>query len=962
MKNLRFGKLTAVLSLFAAYGAFATSGYSQQASSEAATANEAPQVLQKVVVTGSNIPMAADAVAVPVATIDSSVMDMSGVTSDTLDLLRKVAPNISGIGQENAQTGTSATFGGAQIALNGLPTLVLVDGRRVANDPGESQGGNQFVDLNMFSPAAIDHIEVLQDGASAIYGSDAIGGVVNIILKKNYNGWEVGAHYGMSTDLGHYEERSGYIVGGVSNDTTSIMLAVDYAQHDKLMESDRSYTNPYYGTYTYPGSLEIFDNNGNDQLYKLAPGVNTAPGGGQYTINQLVTMGIYIPLTADQALHEFNLAYGETLIGTLKRYSAMTAIEHKIFGDKLVGFANILAANTKTETQLNAQPLLPYVDDPYTDVQEFFGFTPPPLGQPVIPVTAPTVPFSQSWVDGVGGAPELYGGPGEGIVARARFTQYPRIYDNDSTLFRVVGGLRGDITPDIHWEMAADINRYQLNFTNPNLWDAQYLLTALADGQINPFSLVNPPSAFNGVTGTAFVNMVSTLNAFDAKIDGTPFTLPGGQAGFAVGVNYVREGLAAVPDINSLSNGAGGTIGWVNATSWAPFNAVRDVLSEFGEVSIPITGAKQNIMGAHSLNIDAAVRHDTYSGAVGSTTTPEASISWQPFDDQFKLRGSTGKSFIAPPLYLLYGPQGSGSTPSTIYTALNGTQRNEQFQEITGANPDLKPETAKSWSAGFVYTPKAVKGLSITVDYTGIAEKQVFGSVPVQTIIQDVETHGSASPYDNYIHYGSPSGPTFATPGEVSTHSQSAIFVDQNTLNLGGQKVGATDIALEYTWKMPGYGKFDINSVWTWYNSFETQVLPTEPYFEYTGTASTLNSTVPRWRTYTTFDWNDAGFDGVLGVTYISSVQDIGAGDISQSGFEGVSAFTTFDLSLSYDCSHLHLNKWLNGLKITVGCNNIADKQPPEALSAFGGTTNADIGTYEGAVGRMYYINGKYSF
>src|ERR1039458_9137149 len=185
MKNLRFRKLTAVLSLFAAYGAFATSGFAQQASTEAASTSQAPQVLQKYVVTGSNIPMAADAVAIPVATIDAQIMDLSGVNSDTLDILRKVAPNISGIGQENAQISTASNFGGASVNIKGLPTLVLVDGRRVANDPAESTGGFQFVDLNVISPAAIDHIEVLQDGASAIYGSDAIGGVINIILKKN---------------------------------------------------------------------------------------------------------------------------------------------------------------------------------------------------------------------------------------------------------------------------------------------------------------------------------------------------------------------------------------------------------------------------------------------------------------------------------------------------------------------------------------------------------------------------------------------------------------------------------------------------------------------------------------------------------------------------------------------------------------------------------------------------------
>jgi iron complex outermembrane receptor protein len=164
MNDLRTRKLSAVLFAFAALGIITSIGKAQQTTTTTTTTSpeQQPVVLEKYVVTGSNIPQAADALAIPVAVVDNQVIADSGVFSDTLDILRKVAPNISGIGQENAQISTAATFGGASVNLKGLPTLVLVDGRRVANDPAEATGGNQFVDLNLIPPAAVERIEVLQ--------------------------------------------------------------------------------------------------------------------------------------------------------------------------------------------------------------------------------------------------------------------------------------------------------------------------------------------------------------------------------------------------------------------------------------------------------------------------------------------------------------------------------------------------------------------------------------------------------------------------------------------------------------------------------------------------------------------------------------------------------------------------------------------------------------------------------
>jgi iron complex outermembrane receptor protein len=611
--------------------------------------------------------------------------------------------------------------------------------------------------------------------------------------------------------------------------------------------------------------------------------------------------------------------------------------------------------------------VVPYVEDPWVDVNVFgYSSSPPPAGTTYVPVTSPGNPFSSAFLDQNQSQPESQPGYGDGagyeILARARFVQYPRRYQNDENLYRVVGGLRGDITDDYHWDISANINRIALDYTNPGLLDTNALNAALADGQLNPFAVSQSATAFNGVVGTAFVNQLSTLNQFDAKFNGTPFTLPGGKVGFAVGFEYVLETLSAEPDINSLPNSTGTTQGWSNATTFQNFDAKRDFDSFYGELSIPITGPTQGIPALYSTNIDGALRYDSYSGQVGNSTTPEVRVSWSPFDSDLKFRASAGKSFIAPQLFSLYGPVSSGSTEQLTYNPVGGgAPKSAQFNQTGGSNPGLKPTTANSWTAGFVYTPKYVSGLHVNIDYSDITEHGVVGVAPVATIVQSVETLGPASPYAADVHYNTPTGPEVSAPGGISSRSPQQIYVIQNLVNLAGARVDSTDIDVEYV--MPtSFGRWDFDSKWTWYNRYLLQIIPSEPYYNYTGTASTEQTTVPKWRTYTTANWRMSGWDATVGLTWIDSVEDIGAAGDNESGFERVGSFAEWDLQVGYDFGHLNLNRWLNGFKISVGVNNAFNKMPPEALAAYSGTTNADVGTYNGPIGRLVYIDGSYKF
>jgi iron complex outermembrane receptor protein len=336
-------------------------------------------------------------------------------------------------------------------------------------------------------------------------------------------------------------------------------------------------------------------------------------------------------------------------------------------------------------------------------------------------------------------------------------------------------------------------------------------------------------------------------------------------------------------------------------------------------------------------------------------------VSWQPFGD-----GSSGKSFLAPQLYDLYGPQGAGSTDSITYvTAAGVTQKDIQFEQVSGSNPNLKPETANSWTAGAVYSPKFLKGLVLSVDYSDIYEKQVFGTVPAATIIQDVETKGANSPYVGLVHFNDPTGNTPTAPGSISARSPQQVFVLENIRNLSAQRIDSTDFTLDYGWTTQSIGKFELTSVWTLYNRYLQQLIPTEPFYDYVGTASTTQgTTIPRWRTYTNVDWKFAGFDSFVGWTYVRNVTDVGVGGSDSSSFKPLASYNQFDLGVGYDFGHLHANRWLDGLSINLGVNNVANQMPPTAPTAFP-DTYADVGTYGGtygAVGRMWYVGAKYKF
>ncbi len=900
----------AAWSLLATSGFFAVGAYAQTAPTTPATPEKKTdaQVLEKFVVTGSYLPPAANAVATPVIAVDAKAIENSGNNTNVLEILRKTVPQFSGnsnIGSANANVGSGSTNGGSQVALRNTTTLVLINGRRAAYTPDSATGPTQFVDVNLIPVAAIERIEILADGASAIYGTDAVGGVVNIIMKTNYEGFEAGGRYGWSTNKGHAADRSGYVVGGVSNGKTSMTLSAEYLKQDPIFNYERPYSDPTYGTATFAGSV-----NAGTSYYYLDPAKQTPTvTAGGLPAATLVSNGTYSgPRAAGDQFQFFNLAQYVTQTIQNERKSMSLAADHT-FWDNFKMFTDVLYAQTNTYSQINGQPITASI------------------------------------------APGVHGNPfNVTVTARNRLTSHPRQYLDDTTSIRGVVGASGKISEDWGFEVAATYNRVTQDYSNPGVISQAHLTDAINNDRFNMFSRIHDEAevAADGIVGTATGGFISTLRNLDATVHGKLFDLPAGPLDVAFRAEQRREALSATADPNSQIDPVTGLLGWNGATTLYPFDSNRTVGALAGEVRIPLV---KDVPGAHLLELSGAVRHEFYSDTE-NPTVPKISARYLPFNDEFALRGSYGKSFSAPTLFSLFGPVSIGFTdPFTLNKSGGGKIDNLQTNSESGSNPKLKPSRAENYTVGFIYSPKAIKGLSFTVDYYHIRQTDLISTIGTTTILQDVETNGPSSIYAGSVHLNSFTGPGVTAKGQIGTGVPDNIYVVDTYVNISKQELSGFDISGKYTYAPEGIGRFDFSSAIGIYNKFNHINIPGNPAEETVGKSTDYNGTIPRWQSYTTVDFTRDSYNAVLGWRSIPAVTDDDDGT-------RVGSFNTIDLSFSYTFGAT--NKWLQGAKFTVGANNVFNRYGPKDPTIFS-DSNVDTSTY-GAYGRFVYFDVRYKF
>lgn len=877
--------------------------------------------LEKFVVTGSLIPIAAGSPAVPVKTLDAAAIEKTGITTDLADILRRTQPAFYGnnnIGSDRANVDSGDSNGGSALSLRNRTTLVLINGRRAVTSPVVSTGGSSFVDVSTIPVSAIERVEVLSDGASATYGSDAVSGVVNVILKTNYNGAEIGGSYGFSDNPGSWERRSFNATAGASNEKTSVVLTAEWKRSDPLIQNERPFSTGLFRTPTYAGIVSI-----GTEFYYLNPNSNAPAGTLDLSPAQLVAQGVYSgPLDQTAASQFFDLAAYPTLIAQAERRSIVGAVEHKLTPSTTLFLDGMYSINN-SESVLNAQPV-----------------------SGLVTATSALNPFNAS------------------VTARNRFVKFPRIYANESIALRGVAGAKGTLAGTWTYDTAVNYNRTNHYFRNKNLIDGAKYTELVNNGTYNPFARNQAPGVIESMLGTQVRDYVSTLRAMDFRASGEVFDLPAGPVQLGLGANFVWEELDFTNDRFDQTGG------WLQATPRQPFNARQNSDGFFGEVRIPVFGGKTAAPGLHNLEVTIAGRFDKYS-TTADPTTPKYAVRYLPFNDEFAIRGSYSESFVAPSLYDLYGPLSVGFTSSINITRYNasgtaiGPSGQRQYRSQTGSNVNLNPSESRNWSAGVVWSPKSIKGFSASLDWFSIDERDLIASIPQTTIVQSVEQLGTASPYVNLVrqaqsvagetHFGT--GAPITAPGQVTARPSDEIWITNSIVNVAGYWQQGFDFTLNQKWTMEGIGRFQAVVVGTYLHEYFVQVLPgsnpTDYQDGFVSRGTNTGGLFPRYRTNSRLDWSQRNWTASVGHMFIPGVNDL----TNLVPFRTAS-YHSFDLQAGYTFGGTRTD-FLKGLSVAVGVNNVFNKMPPRIPSE--GNQSADINAYD-PVGRLFYVQARYKF
>lgn len=644
--------------------------------------------VEEVVVTGSNIATGGKLVtnATPVDVI--SEQTVKATSGEAISTLLKSQPIATGASL--APTNNEYTGGGSSVNLRGLGaayTLVLLNGQRF--------GGEDIPDLDAVPAEAVQSIEILKNGASAIFGSDAIAGVVNIKLKERFDGVQAFASYGNTTDGDASYKRVGMLLGTYT-DKLDVVGSLTFHERNGMAKADRELTasrdyRAYGGTdrrstsVTTPNRLTVRGVNYTIDTSRFQPGqTGTSP-----TDYVLRTQATAVSTNEEGAFPP------------QKGFSGHWSAKYDLAGDRLVLFSNGYFS---------------------TRDQKFVALD-SPIVSVVVPADNPYNPF------GVSVAAVYKFGPNE----FGPITEY-----FDTTNLRGTIGLKGKVG-DFTYE--GGYIRYQKTVKEHYVNDISLALAQAAANRtdataFNPFGYyANSASQLAGLSPTSNYKLKNEVSTLYAKITGSLFSLPAGRVRFAAGAEYREIDYTATYDA-----GWRNTVYWWNGGGRTDEKRSRDNKTVFGEVYAPII-SNTSSRGLSSLEATGAIRYENYSD-FGGATVKQASVRAGFLEESLYVRASWAESFRAPSLAQLYAAQSRNTEPGGFfYDPVRGG--NLPVDRIVGGNTALKPERGESYNVGVVYLPTFIDRLSVSLDYWKVQITDLIAAPDGQALLNGTSPSGA---------------------------------------------------------------------------------------------------------------------------------------------------------------------------------------------------------------------------
>ncbi|UAJ10122.1 TonB-dependent receptor domain-containing protein [Glacieibacterium megasporae] len=903
--------------------------------------NTIPAPAEEIVVTGTSIrgapPVGSNLISIGQAQIQAT-------PAQSVQQILKSVPAIVGSGSAGQGAFGSADGSGTNApTIHGLggsasnSTLILIDGHRFA-----LSGINHALgDPNIVPTVALERVEVLPDGASAVYGSDAVAGVINFITRRNFDGIEASGQVGFADQ---YKTYNGSFLAGKTWAGGSVLFAYSYSKRDALSAANRSFT----------AANHIAQGGTNTASFACQP-ASIQPTGNS-TIYGYPYSGAGVSNAQANAFCDFT---GLTdLLPQEIRHNGMVKVTQDIT-DKLTVTGDVVYSNRRDRQNVTRGAVTATIFRTAANAGQVNPFY---VGVPGSAATSETVRFN---------ADDLLG-PGAHIDSSAEdfYVHGTAEYKLDGNFRITLGGVFGvdnSATQNLG-QLCTSCAYLALNGTTNGAGSLTavsvpatgLIVTQLPLTAANALDVFNPLST-NRTSGAVRASLVDSTQTYLArqtiedgtlKIDGSLFHLPAGDVKVAVGgelIHYtLRQDITRPLNIGPSSSGS----------ATANLTYARSVQSGYIEALIPIIGPEMGIPGIQSFDVNLSGRYDHYSD-FGSTTNPKIAANWGVFDG-FKVRANYARSFVAPAL-TSRGSNAAGITGESGYGVFALGQVNVPVASFAGAaalpgctaasttcaigtstvpgiilqggNASLKPQKGKTYSIGADFTPHFVDGLKIGVTYW---HNEIRGGITAPLPALAIGASDLSSLLTLYPGGATPAQIAAATAGQpqVSALPQTAYFIynyqQRNVLNL---TVSGIDVDVNYS-RQTGIGRFTAGVAFTDELQFDQQIGngPTFSVLNTTGFNTTFPSVIFQGRA--NLGWEYSGISADVFVNQTGGYRNysgttlnpiIRTNGVPTGGGDHVAAYTTVDLHVAYTIPQKYLHK----AQVFVDATNLFDRNPP---------------------------------